>query len=564
MQSGYLVILALAVAVPARAVAANSPAATCMRASGNAAARCLDRYADVIARCRTRQDAACEDAVRADGGALDAAQGRVDAPDRAFCTDAASEPLDYSGTDDVVVRGREACADFAEDWLDLTFVANPGSLSGAFLDCQRDVARQLGRLRDATVELEGPRCFLPAYRGEGCNPGRHDHRLAQRRDEARRRIVASCGARFAELRLGELDDVVAGVVTRARHFAQLVYPPNDLGPTAAPGPYRVGVRTLALVDPARLDARGTGPRPVTTEVYYPATDAAIAGVPRDVISVLGIPIVRTRSYRDVAIAGGPFPIILFSHGNGGIRFQSFFFAAHLASHGYVVVTPDHHGNTFVDLLAGITDPDVAANRPRDLSFLLDRLFAFNGEAGNVFAGAIDTARVGASGHSFGGFTVFALAGGAGRPGSFTDPRIRAILPQAPAAPFAPAFFATITIPTLIVGGSIDETTPFESQQHAPYDALPSGASVVALAELTDAGHFTFSDYCEVQRDLLAFLGGFDEACEPRHLPWRRAHDIVNYLSLNFFDAVLHGDAAALARLDPAVIAGIEDLRYWRK
>jgi predicted dienelactone hydrolase len=207
---------------------------------------------------------------------------------------------------------------------------------------------------------------------------------------------------------------------------------------------------------------------------------------------------------------------------------------------------------------------VAANRPRDLSFLLDRLFAFNGEAGNVFAGAIDTARVGASGHSFGGFTVFALAGGAGQPGSFTDPRIRAILPQAPAAPFAPAFFATITIPTLIVGGSIDETTPFESQQHAPYDALPSGASVVALAELTDAGHFTFSDYCEVQRDLLAFLGGFDEACEPRHLPWRRAHDIVNYLSLNFFDAVLHGDAAALARLDPAVIAGIEDLRYWRK
>jgi hypothetical protein len=69
---------------------------------------------------------------------------------------------------------------------------------------------------------------------------------------------------------------------------------------------------------------------------------------------------------------------------------------------------------------------------------------------------------------------------------------------------------------------------------------------------------------EVQRDLLAFLGGFDEACQPRHLPWRRAHDIVNYLSLNFFDAVLRGDAAALGRLDPQVVAGIEELKVWRK
>jgi predicted dienelactone hydrolase len=160
--------------------------------------------------------------------------------------------------------------------------------------------------------------------------------------------------------------------------------------------------------------------------------------------------------------------------------------------------------------------------------------------------------------------VFALAGGAGPAGTFTDARVRAILPQAPGSPFTSAFFATITIPTLIVGGSIDETTPFDSQQRAPYEALPAGAAVVALAELADAGHFTFSDFCEVQRDLLAFLGGFDEACEPRHLPWRRAHDLVNYLSLNFFDAVLRDDAAALARLDPAVVGAIEDLRYWRK
>src|SRR5262249_7570873 len=282
------------------------------------------------------------------------------------------------------------------------------------------------------------------------------------------------------------------------------------------------------------------------------------------VSVPAVPVVQPRSVRDVAIAQGPFPLVLFSHGNDGIRFQSFFFASPLASHGYVVVCPDHHGNTFVDALLGIVDPNVVVNRPLDMSFLIDQFSAFTAESGNTFAGAIDTTRIAASGHSFGGYTVFALAGGTSPLGTFTDPRVRAILPQAPAAPFPPEFFGTITIPTMIPGGPLDEPTPFASQQPVPFESLPSGASVVALGQLTDAGHFTFSDFCEVQRDLLAFLGGFDEACQPRHLPWRRAHDIVNYLSLNFFDAVLRGDTAALGRLDPQVVGAIEDLRVCRK
>ena len=88
--------------------------------------------------------------------------------------------------------------------------------------------------------------------------------------------------------------------------------------------------------------------------------------------------------------------------------------------------------------------------------------------------------------------------------------------------------------------------------------------MVGLAELTDAGHFTFSDFCEVDRVLLGFLGGFSEACEPRHLPFRHAHDITNYLALNFFDGVLNGNTAALGRLDPTVVSAIEDLRFERK
>jgi predicted dienelactone hydrolase len=285
-------------------------------------------------------------------------------------------------------------------------------------------------------------------------------------------------------------------------------------------------------------------------------------VPEDVVNVLGVDIVATPAFRDVTRAPGTFPLVLFSHGNGGIRFQSFFFCAHLASHGFVVVSPDHHGNTFVDQLLGVIDPRSATNRPLDLSFLIDQLLAPGAGSGDELAGAIDPARIGVSGHSFGGYTTFAVAGGTFALGTFTDARVRAILPQAPSAlPFSDAFFSTITVPTLIIGGSLDETTPFASEQQRPFDNLPPGASVVGLAQLVGAGHFTFSDFCEVPRDLLSFLGGFDEACEPRHLPWRHAHDLVNYLGLNFFDATLNGNADALARITPAALGAIEDLVY---
>jgi hypothetical protein len=39
---------------------------------------------------------------------------------------------------------------------------------------------------------------------------------------------------------------------------------------------------------------------------------------------------------------------------------------------------------------------------------------------------------------------------------------------------------------------------------------------------------------------------------------------MNYLALNFFDGVLNGNGEALARLDPAVLASIEDLAYQSK
>src|SRR5262245_31738683 len=543
-----------------------------MRGSGNAGTRCLRDYVGTIESCRLRQDTACETAARADGGTIDTLLTDTAGTAGERCTDASAFPLDYPSLDDLELRVPEACADFGDDLLDITFA---DSASGAALGCQAVVASAVDRLRSSVVRAFGNRCYLAAFAGGTCNRARRDIAVLRATVRASKRIFQRCGDRFDDLALvppsagafvgDRIDAFLAIIVQRARHFAQRVFPPQDLGPTAKFGPFPVGVRTLALADPSRLNVQGTGPRPVVVEVYYPSTPAATAGVPKDIVRVLGIDIVATPAYRDVDRAVGTFPLVLFSHGNDGIRFQSFFFAAHLASHGFIVASPDHHGNTFVDSLLGIVDPNVAVNRPLDMSFLIDQLLAFDAEPGNFFDGAIDPGRIGMSGHSFGGYTTFAVAGGPFALGTFRDPRIRAIFPQAPySAIFPDAFFATVSVPALVVGGSIDVTTPFAEEQQRPFDLLPAGAAVVGLAELTDAGHFTFSDYCEVPRSLLAFLGGFDQACTPRHLPWRHAHDIVNFLSLNFFDGVLNGNPEALARIQPAGLAQVEDLVYQSK
>ncbi|HJQ82599.1 MAG TPA: prolyl oligopeptidase family serine peptidase [Candidatus Binatia bacterium] len=547
-----------------RAASAGITAATCARASGNGGAQCLRDYADTLAACRLHDDTACEMAARAPGGPLETILDATGEAAAARCNEATADTLGYLGIEDLGFRVPEACADFGEDLIGIGFA---DSAMPAFVDCQGIVGHALDKLRNAVVRAYGPGCYVPQLGGGRCKRPRRDNVVAHATGGARRKILMRCEAAFDALELvpldaapdvgSRVDALLALVVQRARHFAQRVYPPNDLGPTAEFGPFPVGVTTLALEDPSRQNVAGTGPRPVTVELYYPSTAAAVAGVPEDIVNVLGIDIVTTPAFRDVARAPGTFPLVLFSHGNGGIRFQSFFFAAHLASHGFVVASPDHHGNTFVDALRNIIDPDVATNRPLDMSFLLDTLLATDP--------GLDSARIGVSGHSFGGYTAFAVAGGAFALGTFTDPRVKAIMPQAPASSVFPAsFFDAIHIPTLIVGGSIDETTPFPEEQQRAFDLLPAGAAVVGLAQLTDAGHFTFSDFCEVPRNLLAFLGGFDEACEPRHLPWRHAHDIVNFLSLNFFDGVLNGNPDALARLAPANLAAIEDLVYESK
>lgn len=544
-------ILTLALSVGAAAGAAEDTAVACRAKSGGAALTCLSKWTKIVEKCRKKGDPSCEDAARAEGGALEDVVSAIESAAEKRCDDEVAFELGYIDEADVTRRLEDACRDWGEDAL-----AAANGDEAAEPKCQAAVTSQLRKLRFGVIRAEGRKCILKEARGKSCDRGKRDAAIARLATRAEKKIGRKCGSGFDALGLGPLDDVLAQATTNARHFAIIAYPPRDMGQAGTFGPLPVGVRTEPFADASRMNIAGTGPRPVVTEIYYPSTDAAVAGVPREVVQVLGLDITEIPAFRDVAPAPGPHPLVVFSHGNDGIRIQSVAFYLHMASHGYVVAAMDHHGNTFLDTTP---DPMVIPNRPLDVSFVIDEMLRVSADGGHLLADSVDADRIGVWGHSFGGLTSFAMVGSGFFPGLQPDPRVKAIMPLAPASPFDQAFYDSIAVPTLVVGGTIDGTTPFESDQRAPYEAMSAAGAFVGLAEIVNGGHFTFSDFCEVDRNLLAFLGGAGEACEPRHLPWRHARERVNYLALNFFDAFLRSDAAALGRLDPAVANAFDDL-----
>ncbi|MFN2324121.1 MAG: dienelactone hydrolase, partial [Trueperaceae bacterium] len=87
-------------------------------------------------------------------------------------------------------------------------------------------------------------------------------------------------------------------------------------------------------------------RPLTLEVWYPAAlpEGVVAGGTYDIVTRDGTPAqLKGRGVRDAepAVDGGPYPLVVLSHGYPGNRFLIAHFGENLASKGYVVVSIDH-------------------------------------------------------------------------------------------------------------------------------------------------------------------------------------------------------------------------------
>jgi dienelactone hydrolase len=219
---------------------------------------------------------------------------------------------------------------------------------------------------------------------------------------------------------------------------------------APTGSYAVGTSILNFTDQSRYEdpaAHNGARRGLVAQVWYPAMRSAmpIAKYQRWKETTAGDfynPLLHTHSRMDapLAITGGPFPVLLFGHRWGGQRTQDTALCEDLASHGYVVVSVDHPynsariemadgkiiaGNEAIEGPSGKSTPaaqqiafwNATLNTwTADDIFVLNQLAVLNILPGSRFQGGLDTARVGAFGHSFGGAVAFSLLG--------RDPRVR--------------------------------------------------------------------------------------------------------------------------------------------
>lgn len=325
---------------------------------------------------------------------------------------------------------------------------------------------------------------------------------------------------------------------------------------AQTGSYAVGVTRIELRD----ESRG---RTLLTEIWYPADESARGAAPSppgeylppDLAFLADGATLDLVAVREAPIApGGPFPLVAFSHGSGGIRFQNTFQAEHLASHGYVVIAPDHQGNTFFDSSGSIDQ--LRIERPLDVIYLLNAFSGFTADPASRFAGWIDTELpFGVTGHSFGAFTSFAVAS--------NDGRIAAALPMALAGPISADYSAA----TLLLLATQDKTIGLDANQ-AIRDAYALLPGPRFLGEVIDAGHYSFSFACETGLGI-----GDGDGCKTgtrledgspvTFLDHQRVWPLVNTYSAALFGRYLRGidayDDTLATNLDPEVMTWAADL-----
>lgn len=336
-----------------------------------------------------------------------------------------------------------------------------------------------------------------------------------------------------------------------------------------PGPYPVGVRTVTYEDTGRRKQDGT-PRQLVTEIWYPAVQST-RGQPtvsydifqvftpeqKASIGVGTIPLLQTAAVRDAAPAKlhGKFPLIIFSHGQAAIRWQSTYLTVLLASHGYIVASTDHEGGTLFDVVRGQLQ-NVAVGvetRPVDVTYLLNRLSRLKEE--DPLYGLIDLERIGVTGHSFGALTSLRVAA--------MDKRVKAIVPQAP----VDANLAWIGLPQPVVLGIPVHIQAAHGDRTLEWDTniVPSLYVIrdpLWMLDITHGGHFTFSDLCAfdlasiVDQVNLDIPGAdvrkvLEDGCGPTSPPATVAQPLINHFAVAFFNAKLKSSEGSLALMTQA-------------
>jgi predicted dienelactone hydrolase len=274
-----------------------------------------------------------------------------------------------------------------------------------------------------------------------------------------------------------------------------------------------------------VTAKNADNKPARFALYYPTPDAA------RVIPMGPFP-------QTVAINGAPAStvkgLIVISHGTASTETGFATLAQGLARNGYLVASVEHVGDNWQDQSMRATQGRYFAERPRQASRVIDTLLADPQWRARITNGADGRPLIGALGHSAGGYTVLALAGGkpvlssmrthceleaaqdpvfcklssaikgaSAQAGTAaegqadgqeepvqTDTRVRAVIALAPmGVAFSASSLAAITVPVAIYAGEKD--TFLVPRFHAQWVMQNMRGANTTLQLVPNAGHYAF-------------------------------------------------------------------------
>ena len=374
---------------------------------------------------------------------------------------------------------------------------------------------------------------------------------------------------------------ISGLVVLILSSLLAVLLPVPTFPTPG-GPYPVGTQTFYWVDDSRLEVFSSDPdqiyanppvlpRKVMVQVWYPSVatsgegmavympdgvlDAqAIAetfGFPGFFLSHLALAKTNADQNARLATCFEQWPVLVFSHGWQGMRYQSTVQMENLASQGYIVFAPEH---AYGAVISVYPDGSATSNNPKilpegvseeayqqaalilgdswvgDLVFTLDQIDQLqSGQIPSVFSGHMDTTKTGLFGHSTGA--------GAALQTCAIDSRCKAVLAEDPwLVPYNRTLPTSgVEQPALLI---FSET--WKSQRNLPllqsfWDALPTG---IGRMSIIGTQHFDFTDIPLYSP--LASTMGFKGP-----IPVKQEMPLINAFLNGFFDLHLRNPDSSL-------------------
>ena len=319
---------------------------------------------------------------------------------------------------------------------------------------------------------------------------------------------------------------------------------------------------------------------------------------------------------DVAIEyptrGGPFPVIIVSHGYGSSNRAYESLVANWTGHGYVVIRPAHADagalRETARAMAASAPPEERQNRrgrrsnenasqppvfrptadeeiwdkqrepqwrdrARDISLIIDSLPGLEDKFPEL-KGKMDHNKIGLAGHAYGAFTALLVAGArvGNPPLQLGDSRVTAVLAMSPEGVSAnrgltAESFRDVKVPVMFMTGSRDVgATETETPQwrKTAFENSPAGDKYFVLIE--GARHSTFTGMAPTTFEttgtppMMIPTGRVDpmtgreiyvqeqQRTDSNYVPERSLFDRIRTIGLTFFDAYLKNETKAKERL----------------